>query len=161
MQTEQEFRQSVVTEVLSWRGTPYHLNQCVKGAGVDCGRLLFGVYGFLGLTTEKTDLVSDDWFCHVGSEERYLFRILRHAKRVAETVAYVSTKADPGCIILLKTPNARVYNHAAIVTAWPRIVHAIHPVVEEVAVSRSTIWMNKAILILDPYPVYKEKFESA
>ena len=39
-------REEVVNEAASWIGTPVHQNAMVKGAGVDCGRLLYAVYRF-------------------------------------------------------------------------------------------------------------------
>ncbi len=146
----------LIEEARTWIGTPYHLNQCLKGVGVDCGRLLVGVYKDMDLATEKTDVISADWFCHL-SDDRYKLRILRHAKEIAETVAYASAKISSGCIILLRTSGMRVYSHAAIVTVWPRIVHAIMPCVEEVATFRSPFWMNKQVLVLDPWPVYEAR----
>lgn len=36
-------RTAIVTEALSWEGTPWHHHQCVKGVGVDCVQFLYGV----------------------------------------------------------------------------------------------------------------------
>lgn len=42
-------RDAVVREALSWVGTPYRARQCVKGVGVDCGKLLAAVYANAGV----------------------------------------------------------------------------------------------------------------
>lgn len=39
----------VIAEARSWIGTPYHHQQCAKGHGVDCARLVEGVGVALGL----------------------------------------------------------------------------------------------------------------
>ena len=36
-------------EILSWIGTPFHLQQCVKGVGVDCLNLPVGIASNLGI----------------------------------------------------------------------------------------------------------------
>src|SRR5580658_3533782 len=54
-----EQREAVVSEVDTWVGTPYRGWSCVKGAGVDCGQLLYAVYRNCGLIPEINDLPKD------------------------------------------------------------------------------------------------------
>ena len=44
----------VIAEARSWLGTPYHHQQCAKGHGVDCARLVEGVGVALGLMPHLT-----------------------------------------------------------------------------------------------------------
>lgn len=41
--------EDIIREARTWIGTPYHHQQCIKGHGVDCGRLVEGVGVALGL----------------------------------------------------------------------------------------------------------------
>ena len=38
----------IITEALTWLGTPYHSGAKIKGAGVDCGQLLIAVFETVG-----------------------------------------------------------------------------------------------------------------
>jgi hypothetical protein len=49
-------RQQIVTEALTWLDTPYHHLQCVKGVGVDCAELLFGVGKNVGFIDKEAVL---------------------------------------------------------------------------------------------------------
>jgi hypothetical protein len=149
--TESEFRNRIVACARSWCGTKYHLNACLKGVGVDCGRLPLGVFRELGLTDEKIDVFSHDWFCH-ATEDAYKLRILRHAKQIAEAIAYPTLDAKPGCILLLRAPTEReIHWHGGIVTKWPFVVHAIYPAVQEIDASRHPMWMHKEVAVFDPW----------
>ena len=54
-----EQREQVVAEAMTWIGTKYAGWSCVKGAGVDCGQLLYGVFHNCGLIPEIPDLPKD------------------------------------------------------------------------------------------------------
>jgi len=141
----------MVAEVRSWIGTPYVLGARVKGAGVDCATLLAETLIACGLADrEDLGVYSHDWFCHAGQTERYALRILRHAAKTMECVAYRSTAIEPGNLVLTRV-NSRIYNHAGIVVAWPRIVHAVSPCVEEADASRHPMWINHQIAVFDPF----------
>lgn len=155
--TEFEFRERIVVCTRSWCGTPYHLNACLKGAGVDCARLPLGVFGELGLAEKTVEIFSQDWFCH-ASEDFYKLRLLRHAEQIAEAIAYPTLDAKPGCILLVRAPNGRVHYHGGIVTKWPFVVHAVHPRVEEIDASRHLMWQNKAVSVFDPWPRAQEVY---
>lgn len=153
---EAEFRRRIADCARSWCGTPYHLNACVKGAGVDCGRLPLGIFRELGLLEEKIEVFSQDWFCH-AAEDVYKLRILRHAMQIAEAIAYRTLDAKPGCILLLRSPNRKVHWHGGIVTEWPLVVHAIYPCVEEIDAVRHPMWMHKQVSVFDPWPKHVEE----
>ena len=144
-------RQCVVEEARTWLGTPYRLGARVKGAGCDCATLLFMVYRHCGLIgDEEIGVFAGDWWAHT-TEEKYLFRLLRHAGKVAESIAYASIQAEPGNIALTRVAKSKVFNHGGIILAWPRIVHAIGPAVREVDASRDPMWAYREIIILNPF----------
>lgn len=150
-------RQEIVTEARSWIGTPYRLGAAVKQAGADCSTLLYACYRNCDLVPEeKIGVFSYDWFAHVQEDKywervRYLLEMRRLAYQTAEAVAYQSTEAAPGSLVLLRAGGARLYNHGGIVLAWPRLVHAITPAVKEVDASRDPLWACQRIRILDPF----------
>lgn len=144
-------RDRVVATVRSYIGTPYIMGGTLKGVGVDCATLLYCVYRECGLIAEDSlGVWSSDWYMHTA-EDRYLFRVMRHATRIVETHAKLITAADPGNLILAKVSGSRVYNHGAIVTRWPRAVHAQIPNVQEVNVRTNPLFASAAIVLLDPW----------
>lgn len=149
-------RAALVAIARSWIGTPYRRRAMVKGAGADCATLLLGALRESGLVSladasdELRRVFADDWFLHARDEE-YKLRVLRHAEQLCECVAYRSSNFDSGNILLIKTAGSRRYNHAGMVTAWPRVVHAIAPCVEECDASRHPMWINKTVAVFDPF----------
>lgn len=112
---EQRQRDSVVDEVRSWIGTPYHHMGRVKGAGVDCAMLPAEVYAACSLIPpQEVNFYPMDWSLHRGGE-RYLEQVLEHAAEVDEPL--------PGDLVLWR--YGRCLAHGAIVVSWPRIVHAV------------------------------------
>ena len=112
---EMRARRRVVAEARSWLGTPYHHNQRVKGAGVDCANLPAAVYAAAGVIPEiAAEDYSPQWHLH-RDQERYLGRVLDHAVEFAGP-------PGPGDFVLWKV--GRCYAHGAIVIEWPVIIHA-------------------------------------
>lgn len=113
--TEVEERADVVTEALSWLRTPHAHGQCVKGAGVDCGRYLLAVFGTCRLIEPiEPGQYPYDYHLH-RNEERYLPLVERAAHPI-------QGDPKPGDIALFKF--GRVISHGAIVVEHPLIVHA-------------------------------------
>jgi cell wall-associated NlpC family hydrolase len=117
---EQQQRQSVVAEAISWLRTPYHHRAQVKGlrGGVDCARLPAAVYGpaGVGLIPAIPDFDYDpQWHLH-RSEEIYLHWVLKFAHQI-------QGPPWPGDFILYEFGRTR--SHGAIVIAWPKIIHAV------------------------------------
>lgn len=112
--TENEQRQAVIAEAMTWLCTPYLHHASVKGVGVDCAQILIEVYSAVGMA-EKVDVgeYPIDWAMH-RSDERYLGWIEKYARRVEVPL--------PGDIALWKF--GRCFSHAAIVVAWPEIIHS-------------------------------------
>lgn len=102
----------------SWIGTPYHDHGEVKGAGVDCAKLLLMVYVEAGLI-DYVDVghYSPQFFLH-GDEERYLGWVQRFAREIPRD------EAKTGDVVLYKI--GKVFAHGALIAApgWPHIVHA-------------------------------------
>ena len=116
--TEQEQRDLVVKEALSWIGTPYHHQAMIKGVGVDCAMILIGVYKNCGLI-DKVELpeYSTQWHLH-RDEEKYLKTISEYLKP--------TQKPKKGDVALFKF--GRTVSHSAIVIDYPTVVHAYNRV---------------------------------
>lgn len=136
-------RRRVVDVAQSWVGTPYHHMARVKGAGVDCGQLLLGVF-------HEADLIpfvdpgfyTHDWHMH-RDEEKYLGFVEKlAAKRVDHLELTIQQRLDldngyhvpAGDVLVWRV--GRTFSHGAVVTKWPNIVHAYFPSkrVEEVSI---------------------------
>lgn len=146
-------RQEVVNEARSWIETPYHLHGMVKGAGVDCGTLLYCVYKNCGIIASSGELFgfySDDWFANTN-EERYLLNVVRHAPKIADSICRRTTDAQPGNLVLSRCVGSRVFNHGGIVVNWPYVIHAVDPEVEQTCVMDHRLWAFKEISIFDPW----------
>jgi len=107
-------REQIVQEALTWSGTKYHHQACVKGVGVDCGMFLIGVYCGLGIVPKFDPRpYAPHWHLHQG-KELYLQELLKYADPV-ET-------ALPGDIAMFQF--GKCVSHGAIVLEWPRVIHS-------------------------------------
>lgn len=125
-------REAVVAEALTWCKTPWHHQARVKGAGVDCGQLLAAVYEATGVLPHVEAGSYPRDFMLNRSEERMLALVLEHAHEVPAP--------GPGDIALWRF--GRCHSHAAIVTAWPKVIHAYVPagmVTEDNALTNSRL----------------------
>jgi NlpC/P60 family putative phage cell wall peptidase len=110
-----DLRAAVVQEAESWIGTPFHHAARVKGAGVDCLMLLAEVYQHAGVVAPiEPPFYVPDWHLHRDAE-RYLEGLTRYAREIA-------APPFPGDIALFRF--GRTFSHGAIVTEWPRLIHA-------------------------------------
>jgi hypothetical protein len=113
------YRNAVIAEAVTWIRTPFHHEARVKGAGVDCGNFLIGVYGAVGLPVPaKIDHYPRDFMLH-RDREWFLEIVLQFADEITRD------EVLPGDAVIFK--HGRSYSHGAIVTAWPRIIHAAYP----------------------------------
>ncbi len=112
-----DLRAAVVTEGLSWVGTPYHHAQAVKGRGVDCAMSLIEWFAVPGVI-ERFDPrpYPATWFLH-RDEERFLATIEHYADRLPEGI-----EALPADIALYRF--GRCIAHGAIVLDDTFILHA-------------------------------------
>lgn len=115
--TDDEQRQAVIDEALTWERTPHHNGACIKGAGVDCGWLPIAVYSTVGLIPEiKPGRYPPDFMLH-RNEEWYKGIADKYGKRLPE--GQLPKKGD---FALFKF--GRIYSHGAIVIDWPRVIHS-------------------------------------
>jgi hypothetical protein len=132
---EATMRSAAVAEARSWLRTPYHTMGRVKGAGCDCYTLLLEVFGKLGLFSDKDEEVfyPRDWFLHARNDH-YKVRILRHAREMVEHFCSPTEMTAAGNIVLVNVGKNRgsIDVHGGIITAWPKVVHAYPPCVNEV-----------------------------
>lgn len=115
---EAEQRACVVAAARGWVGTPYHHRARIKHHGVDCAQILIAVYAEVGLIDDfDPGVYPRDWHLH-RSEERYAGWV----GQLAPEYSLDRRTPYPGDIVLFK--HGRTFSHGAIVTAWPRVVHA-------------------------------------
>lgn len=113
--TDVEYERSgVVFEAADWLGTPFHHGQMLKHVGVDCARLLVGVYTAVGIV-EKIGIqkYSPNWFLH-ENESRL--------EKVLERYCVKIDVPKDGDIAVFK--YGRTASHAGIVSMYPQIIHA-------------------------------------
>lgn len=110
-------RTDIVTEALTWLGTPFHHAARLKGCGVDCANLLLAVFSAVGLVPNvPLDAYPMDWHLH-NDEPRFLHTLALYAYPLPREAG-----ARPGDIAMFQ--YGRHAAHGAIVTAWPQIIHA-------------------------------------
>lgn len=116
MGTHQDaIRQVIIAEAETWLNTPFHHEARLKGVGVDCGQLLKAVYLAAGLVDEVQEQpYAMQWHLH-RSEEVYLAWIEKFGR-------LIPGPPGPGDVAIWKM--GRTHSHAAIVVAWPKIIHA-------------------------------------
>ena len=109
-------REMIVDEARTWIGTSYHHGACVRGRGVDCGRLVEGVYRAFGVPVRMYDApYAHDWHLH-HTEERLLSYVQEHCDIIPEAAL------RPADIILWQ--YARAHAHAGIYVGDGYIIHA-------------------------------------
>lgn len=116
-----EQRDAVVAETETWIGTPYRGWSCVKGAGADCGQLLYGVYRNCGLIPEMTELPKDYPLfigLHRASTE-YVDLVLKFFREIPES------EVQPGDLVVWRLSGSKSFCHGGIVKSWPDyFIHA-------------------------------------
>lgn len=107
------WRNEVIAEARTWKGTPYQHRGRVKGVGVDCGGLLYCVYSPYTQLKPFPKGYAQDWALH-QDKEIYLDYIKPYTVEV-------STPRIGG-MALFKV--GRCWSHAAIVTEKRTFIHA-------------------------------------
>lgn len=136
-------RQAVVHEALTWQGTPFEYGQCVKGAGVDCGRSIaswLNASGVHGIDISGLPRLSPQWFMH-RSDESFLDQVRRYAveyrlenrPRPDPWNGPVKIRPEPADIVVAKC--GRDYAHSALVILWPMVIGAAMEF-------KVTVWKN-------------------
>lgn len=145
-------REQAVECARSFIGTPYHLRGRLKGVGVDCASLVCMYLCEIGVAaySEEWPIYSHDWFHHT-TEERYKFRLLKHAREIVQTVCRGTVDAQPGDVVLFRVAASRVFNHGAIVTRWPKGIHALEETVREVDLVQHAVMGHMPMAIFSPW----------
>lgn len=115
--TENEERDAVVAEAMTWLRTPYHHRAAIKGVGADCAMFPIRVYESLDLIP-PTDPGNypQQWHLSRG-EEIYLGHLQRLAQPVSSRDAI--KRGDFGVWRF-----GRLFSHGAIILEPPMIIHA-------------------------------------
>ena len=108
-------RAAIVAEAETWIGTPFHHAARIKGAGVDCLMLLAEVYERAGIAPHiEPPFYVPDWHLHRDAE-RYLEGLMQYARPI---------EGPPSSGDVAVFRFGRTFSHGAIVTEWPRLIHA-------------------------------------
>ena len=114
-------REAIVIETESWIGTPYVGWSCVKGGGVDCGQLLYGVFHNCGHMGEIE--LPKDYPLYVGQHQAstaYIDIVLKYFREIPES------EVLPGDVVVWKLTGSLAFCHAAIIKTWPTyFIHAL------------------------------------
>jgi cell wall-associated NlpC family hydrolase len=108
-------REAIVHEAKSWQGTPYIGHARIKGAGTDCGQILYAVYRACGLLPDVE--LPKDYSLQVAQHRastEYVDFIARYFREIPESDVL------PGDLVVYKLGHA--YAHAAVVVSWPEYV---------------------------------------
>lgn len=108
-------RNQVVAEARSWIGTPYRGWSCLKGAGTDCGQLIYGVFRACGLVPEVT--LPKDYSLQVAQHRastEYIETVDKYFRDIPES------EVQPGDLVVYKLGHA--FAHAAIIVSWPSFI---------------------------------------
>jgi cell wall-associated NlpC family hydrolase len=147
-------RQEAVNVARTWIGTPYVKRQRCKGGGVDCGQLLAGYLPEIEAVTEaevkEYGPYGSDWFHHTR-DEIYLKELMKFGTLIAETICRGGQKIEPGNLVLFRSVGSRVFNHGAIITAWPFGIHANREGVCETDLIACSLTGHKQMDIFDPW----------
>lgn len=108
-------RQKALQEAQTWLGTPYHHHGRVKGAGVDCGQLLIGVFGAVGVIEPRPIDYACDWHLH-HSEEQFIEFIKSFGG------FRIETPPQPGDIGIYRF--GRCFSHGSIVLNDQEVIHS-------------------------------------
>lgn len=114
-----EQRAAIVRETSSWLGTPYRGWSCMKGCGVDCGQLIYGIYRQLNLVPVIE--LPKDYSLQVAQHQEsteYVDLVAKYFREIPEA------EVLPGDVVCYKLGLA--YAHAGIVISWPEyLIHAV------------------------------------
>lgn len=122
-------RAAVVSEALTWLGTPWRHAARLKGVGVDCANLPIACYAACGLIEDfNPPPYPRDWHVHMREE-----RIVPVIERFGREIELGTEQAAD----LLVFRIGRVYSHCAIVVE-PGLL-GVHAAVNERAVVRCNL----------------------
>ena len=115
-------RLRIVAEALTWEGTPYHHQACVKGVGVDCAMLLVGIARACGLIAPQwaPQPYSPEWHYHQVAE------VLESTILALGGVRYRCLhQRQPGDIVTFRLGVQQPMSHAGVILPEGQILHAL------------------------------------
>lgn len=111
-------RQAVVNMAKEWLGTPYHPNGDVKGAGVDCIRLIQRCFIDSNIITDfALPHYAPQWALHQTSE-LLIEGLLTYSHEIFEL-------PQRGDVAVFRI--GKCWGHSSIVVEWPVLIHANPP----------------------------------
>lgn len=114
--SDEAVRAAVVSEALTWVGTPYRHQASLKGVACDCLGLVRGVWrAIYGAEPQEAGVYSRDW-AEAGGEER----LLGAARRYFEP----SEDFAPGRLVLFRWRPHLPVKHAGILLSHDKFIHA-------------------------------------
>ena len=109
---------AILTEALSWTGTPYRHQGSRKAVGCDCLGLVLGVWrAVYGAAPELPGCYAPDW-AEAGGEDLFLAGVRRHC---AEKPVGMMSAGD---LVLFRWRPHLPAKHAGIVIGPGRFIHA-------------------------------------
>lgn len=144
-------RPEAVAAARAWLNTPYIKGARIRGAGCDCETLIEAYLIEIGAATGfDLPVYSQDWFCNT-EEECYRNELSKVATCVWEGRCLGTPPAQPGDIAIFRVAGSRVYNHGAIVTEWPRSIHAFDVGVRELRPALHPLTSHREMAVFDPW----------
>jgi hypothetical protein len=148
-------RGDVLREALTWTGTPFVWEACIKGVGVDCGRFLaasFNGAGVKHIDIKSFPRFSPQWFLHKRDDEPSPF--LEQLQRFAVEYKLGDTgKKTPAPADLIVAKMGRDWAHSALVVAWPHVIACLSGfcVAEYQDIHRAPQFGTRQFRFLDPF----------
>lgn len=111
-------RAQLLTEGLTWLGTPWKHRTCLKGKGVDCVRLIEGIAKAVGIFDPawKPPIYSPEW--HLHKNEEMLQQVMQELGFVLLPLA----ARLPGDVLGLQF--GRVVSHLGLAAPADEILHS-------------------------------------
>ena len=110
-------RDEIISEALSWRGTPYHHRASLKGVGCDCLGFVRGLYREM-CGREPHETPAYPQYNDGGESERLIQALDEHLNRV-------SPPGAPGDIIVFRLRPNFPARHCGVLVEPARFIHAV------------------------------------
>jgi cell wall-associated NlpC family hydrolase len=120
--SEQEFREALCEEAITWLGTPYRSSGRLKGVGVNCAMFLYLVGKVANALPANAP--EPGWytpqFAQNNKEERLINYLEAYGAREIDRDSML-----PGDVIAYKTGKS--HGHVALCLGMPQIIHCTVP----------------------------------
>lgn len=134
-------RDDIITEALTWIGTPYkNRGGPIKGESADCATFVSGIAGGVGL-------LDDSFLMPAYSTNRHFFNTDERYRRELEAAGFISipvNSAAPGDLLLFVMGRSQPASHTAVLMPENKMIHA-YQTARKVAINRySENWQRRA-----------------